>query len=372
MTATLSQLELGLWKGFKQQKADRYKSEFDCFFDFSQERLEYWSDLADESRVMAFQQGAASAAPVAKPTGGNGGNSHKPRRDDRRDSHDNHKSSNHQSLTKNFHKFQAHSAAAHSHGTQQQPQKSDNADSISNANPNNNFSNRYARDFKCPIPGCDDSRPHARRQCNMFLSLSVGARWDIVKGKKWCPWCMAHPADRDCYAIRRLEQDNQKAESGEDSCKLPHHPVLHHVQGNVYSHRLEVVDGPVEDPANTNVLSIKSKYYDNYLIPQIDVVTVGGLTAVVQNDSGSQTSSVSASFAMQQGIQCRMCDMIVDDGLSQTGTRVTEVHELPIKSLSGIEIRKFFELSVIGTGSPVEDISTNLKTVFFPGCESRE
>ena len=64
--------------------------------------------------------------------------------------------------------------------------------------------------------------------------------------------------------------------------------------------------------------------------------------------------------------------MIVDDGLSQTGTQVTEVHELPIKSLSGIEIRNFFELSVIGTGSPVEDISTNLNTVFFPGCESRE
>ena len=281
MTATLSQLELGLWKGFKQQKADRYKSEFDCFFDFSQERLEYWSDLADESRVMAFQQGAASAAPVAKPTGGNGGNSHKPRRDDRRDSHDNHKSSNHQSLTKNFHNFQAHSAAAHSHGTQQQPQKSDNTDSISNANPNNNFSNRYARDFKCPIPGCDDSRPHARRQCNMFLSLSVGGRWDIVKGKKWCPWCMAHPADKDCYAIRRLEQDNQKAECGEDGCKLPHYPALHHVKSNVYSHRLEVVDCPVEVPANTNVLSIKSRYY---LIPHIDVVTVGGLTAVVQYD----------------------------------------------------------------------------------------
>ena len=183
---------------------------------------------------------------------------------------------------------------------------------------------------------------------------------------------MAHPADKDCYAIRRLEQDNQKAECGEDGCKLPHYPALHHVKSNVYSHRLEVVDCPVEGPANTNVLSIKSRYY---LIPQIDVVTVGtvgGLTAVVQNDSGSQTSSVSASFAMQQGIQCRMCDMIVDDGLSQTGTRVTEVHELPIKSLSGIEIRKFFELSVIGTGSPVEDISTNLKTVFFPGCESRE
>ena len=74
----------------------------------------------------------------------------------------------------------------------------------------------------------------------MFLSLSLGARWDIVKGKKWCPWCMAHPPDRDCYAIRRLEQDNQKAECGEDGCKLPHHPALHHVQGNVYSHRLEV------------------------------------------------------------------------------------------------------------------------------------
>ena len=58
--------------------------------------------------------------------------------------------------------------------------------------------------------------------------------------------------------------------------------------------------------------------------------------------------------------------------LSQTGTRVTEVHELPIKSLSGVEIRQFFEISVIGTGGPVEDIPTNLKNIFFPGCESRE
>ena len=66
-------------------------------------------------------------------------------------------------------------------------------------------------------------------------------------------------------------------------------------------------------------------------------MTVGGLTAVLQYDSGSQTSSVSARFAKQQGIQGRMCGMIVDDGLSQTGTRVTEVHELPIKSHSGID-----------------------------------
>ena len=51
---------------------------------------------------------------------------------------------------------------------------------------------------------------------------------------------------------------------------------------------------------------------------------------IYEYDSGSQTSSVSSSFAKQQGIHGRMCDVIVDDGLSQTGTRVTEVHELPI------------------------------------------
>ena len=32
----------------------------------------------------------------------------------------------------------------------------------------------------------------------------------------------------------------------------------------------------------------------------------------------------------------------------------------------------FFEIPVIGTGGPVEDIPTNHKKVFFPGCESRE
>ena len=95
----------------------------------------------------------------------------------------------------------------------------------------------------------------------------------------------------------------------------------------------------MEAAANTNALPIKSKYY---LVPQVDVVTVGGLTAVVQYDSGSQTSSVSARFDKQQGIHGRMCDVIVDDRLSQTGTWVTEVHELPIKSLSGVEIRQFF------------------------------
>ena len=123
----------------------------------------------------------------------------------------------------------------------------------------------------------------------MFLSLSVVARWDIVTGKSWCPWCMAHPADRDCYAIQRLEQDNQRAECGEDGCEQPHHPSLHSVQGNIFSHRLEIVESPVESPVevptNANVSSLKSRYY---LIPQIDVVTVGGLTAVVQYDSGSQ------------------------------------------------------------------------------------
>ena len=76
------------------------------------------------------------------------------------------------------------------------------------------------------------------------------------------------------------------------------------------------------------------------------MVTVGGLTAVVQYDSGSRTSFVSARFARQQGIHSQMCDIIMEDGLSQAGTRVTEVHELPIKSLSGIEFRQFFEISV--------------------------
>ena len=89
MTATLSQLELGLWKGFKQQQANPYKSEFDRFYDFSQERLEYWSDLADESRAIAVQRATATAASAAKPAGSNGGNGHKPRRDDRRDGRDN-------------------------------------------------------------------------------------------------------------------------------------------------------------------------------------------------------------------------------------------------------------------------------------------
>ena len=42
--------------------------------------------LADESRAMAVQQATISAAPVAKPAGGNG---HKPRRDDRKDGCDN-------------------------------------------------------------------------------------------------------------------------------------------------------------------------------------------------------------------------------------------------------------------------------------------
>ena len=85
MTATLSQLELSLWKGFKRQQAHCYESEFDCFYDFAQERLEFWSDLANKSRAMAIQQATVSVAPAAKPAGGNGGNGHQPCRDDRRD-----------------------------------------------------------------------------------------------------------------------------------------------------------------------------------------------------------------------------------------------------------------------------------------------
>ena len=88
----------------------------------------------------------------------------------------------------------------------------------------------------------------------MFLSLSVGAHWDIIKGKGWCLWCLAHPANKDCFTIRRLEQDNKKAECGEDGCKQPHHPALHHIQSNVFSHRFEVINCPVEATDNTNAV----------------------------------------------------------------------------------------------------------------------
>ena len=180
---------------------------------------------------------------------------------------------------------------------------------------------------------------HARRNCNVFLSLSACARWDIVKGKGWCLWCLGHSADKNCFAIRRLEQDGKKPECEENGCKQPHHPALHHVQGNLSSYRLEVVECPVETASKQEAMSVIAKYY---LIPQVDVVTVGGLTAVVQYDSGSLTSSVSARFAKQQGIRGQMCDVIMEDGLSLSGTRVTEVHELPVQSLNGVVFRQFF------------------------------
>ena len=59
--------------------------------------MEYWSDMAEKSRGMAIQQGAA---PAAKPTGGNCGNGHdghKSPKDDHRNGCDNHKSWNQQS-----------------------------------------------------------------------------------------------------------------------------------------------------------------------------------------------------------------------------------------------------------------------------------
>ena len=102
--------------------------QFDCFNDFSQERLEYWLDLADESRAMAVQQAVATAAPAAKPAGGNGGNGHKPHRDDRRDGRDNRRPWNQQSSSNDSPNFQVHSAAAQSQGNQQQSQKSGNTD----------------------------------------------------------------------------------------------------------------------------------------------------------------------------------------------------------------------------------------------------
>ena len=102
---------------------------------------------------------------------------------------------------------------------------------------------------------------HARRSCNVFLSLSVNSRWEIVKGKGWCLWCLAHSANKNCFAIRRLEQDNKKPECGENGCKQPHQPALHHIQSNVSSHRLEVVECPVEAASNPDTLSVISKCY---------------------------------------------------------------------------------------------------------------
>ena len=68
-----------------------------------------------------------------------------------------------------------------------------------------------------------------------------------------------------------------------------------------------------------------------------------------------------------------MCDIIVNDGLSLSGTRVTEMHELPFKlGPNHVVNRYFLELPTIGSGSPVEDLPANLKSFFFPGCESRE
>ena len=65
-----------------------------------------------------------------------------------------------------------------------------------------------------------------------------------------------------------------------------------------------------------------------------------------------------------------MCDVIVEDGLSLSETRVTEMHELPFKlGPNHLVNRYFFELPTIGSGGPVEDLPNNLKDVFFPGCE---
>ena len=50
----------------------------------------------------------------------------------------------------------------------------------------------------------------------------------------------------------------------------------------------------MEASNNYDHVSVKSRCY---LVPQIDVVVVGGVTAVVQYDSGLQCSSISADFA---------------------------------------------------------------------------
>ena len=339
MTSTLSQQEIGLWKGFKRQNANNYDSELLCFFDFSQDRLEFWADLADEARAMAIHQGTA---PAAKPAGGSDGG-HKSRKDDRRDNRKpwNQSKGNYNDSGS---KFQAQSNAAQSQGTSQQPQYS---------NDNNSPSTRYNKEFRCGIPSCEDRASHSRKNCTVFNNLPVGARWDLVKQKEWCPWCLGHWTKKDCYSAQKLEKNNQRPECGEGGCKQPHHPLLHHVNANLSSLRLEVVERPVEASGNPNPAFIKSRCY---LVPQIDVVLIGGVAAVVQYDSGSQCSSISANFAKKQGIRGRMVDIIVEDGLSLSGTRVTEAHELPFKlGPNHFVNRCFLELPTIGSGSPVED-----------------
>ena len=219
---------------------------------------------------MSAHQGAA---PVAKPAGGNGSDGHKSRKDDCRGGRDNRKPWN--QSNGNFNNagsnFQAQSNAAQSQGTHQQPQNS-------SSNPNNPSSARYTREFRCAVPGCEETVSHARKSCNVFLSLPIGARWDIVKQKRWFPWCLGHWADSECFSIQKLEKNNQKPECGEGGCKQPHHPLLHHLQGNLSSLRLEVTERPVDASNNYSHVSVKSRCY---LVPQIDVVVVGGVTAVV-------------------------------------------------------------------------------------------
>ena len=360
MTSTLSQQEIGLWKGFKRQHANRYNSELHCFLDFSQDRLQFWADLADEARAMATHQGTA---PAAKPAGGSDGHKSRrdDRRDDRRDGRDSRKPWNQSKGNYNDSgsKFQAQSNAAQSQGTPQQPQ-------YPNDNYNNPPSTRFNREFRCGVPSCEDKVIHSRKNCGVFNNLPVGARWDLVKQKEWCPWCLGHWISKDCYSAQKLEKINRRPECGEGGCRQPHHPLLHHLQANLSSLRLEVVERP-EAAGNTDNVYVKSRCY---LVPQIDVVVIGGVAAVVQYDSGSQCSSISADFAKKQGIRGRMCDIIVNDGLSLSGTRVTEMHELPFKlGPNHVVNRYFLELPTIGSGGPVEDVPNDLKDVFFPGCE---
>jgi hypothetical protein len=370
MTHSLSQNELAGWEQYKQNNAADYDFESECFLDFSTHRLAHWSNLADVMRSMTMDSGSA---PAAKPAGGHqdgpkkGGHSG---RDDRKawnkqsrfksnQSNPNPNSNPNSNFNRNPNP-QVYSAVAQSQGTQQ-PQQQPQATGGPGAN--------SFRSFKCQVPGCESTKPHTRRGCHAFLSLPIGARWDIVTGKDWCQWCLAHTLDRDCFAIKRLAQDNLLPECGEGGCKMAHHPALHHVQVNTSSLRLEIVDrSPVEGQSNANSSSPKSRYF---LVPQLDIVFVGGIPAVVQYDGGSQSSSISAQFVSKQGIAGTKCDVLVN-GLNDMGARVIEAHSMPIqRGNDGLETRLFFELPSIGTGSPMEDLPEQIKNIFFPGCEDR-
>jgi hypothetical protein len=286
LSYSLPQSELFLWKQFKQEKFMEYIFEYECFLEFSIFRLGHWSGLIDDrkSRPKEFVSPAAAQPASDQRYRCRRRNSTKPNRNSN-------------------------------------PQVPSGSPRINSSRP-----------FSCQVSGCRTTTPHTRRGCYLFLSLPVVTRRDMVTSQNWCHWCLAHSQDRDCFAIKRLAQDNLLPECGEGGCKMPHHPALHQIQINASSLRLEIERrSPVEDQSNVNSSSPISKYF---LVSQFDVVLVGGIPAVVQYDGGSQSSSISAQFVSKQGIAGTKCDVLVN-GLNDMGARVIEAHNMPIQMGNG-------------------------------------